>query len=256
MIRLTFAMRRRPGDSLEDFKRYWLEQHGTLARKHAESLGIRRYVQAHRLEEELGGLMRSARGGMEEPYDGVAKVWWDDAESLAQAAGSSRGQQAGAALLEDEKQFVDLPRSPMWLAYDYPQVNPTPENIIARPGSGRVNLMFPLRMRADVGFEAGQHYWHTQHGPLIRSLAHDWGILRYVQVHRTETPLEETFRASRSTEVDAYDGHAELWFDRSDLTVTAPERREAVERVVADEAKFIDFDRSSIWFAEEHVLIE
>jgi hypothetical protein len=50
---------------------------------------------------------------------------------------SAAGREAGAALLEDEAHFIDLPHSPLWLAYEYPQVNPTPETVVpgrAMPG--------------------------------------------------------------------------------------------------------------------------
>jgi uncharacterized protein (TIGR02118 family) len=256
MIRLTFLLRRKPGTTLEDFQTDWRARHGPLVASLATTLRIRRYIQSHTLDDELAAAMRKARGGMEAPYDGVADVWWESEAALAQAAASEAGQRAAQALLDDEMRIIDGPRSPMWLAHEHPQINPACESLVARPRSGLVKLVFPLRMRAELGSEAGRLDWRTQHGPLIRSQAMASGILRYVQVHRFASELEPGFRASRGVVVDAYDGHAELWFDRARLSVASPVGAEAARRAVQDERRFIDFDRSSIWLAHEHVLVD
>jgi hypothetical protein len=93
------------------------------------------------------------------------------------------------------------------------------------------------------------------HGPLARSMAPATGILRYIQVHRYESPLEAALRESRGTTVEPYTGHAEAWVDRSvqrDDPVATGGRRAARE----DEARFIDFARSTRWAGKEHVLID
>jgi uncharacterized protein (TIGR02118 family) len=256
MIRLTFLLRRKPALDLEAFQHDWRSRHGPLVASLATTLGIARYVQVHTLEEPLGERMRAARGGMESPYDGVAELWWESEEVLAGALETPAGQDAARVLAEDEARFIDLRRSPLWLAHEYPQVNPTPETLVARPRSGLVKLFFALRLRGGLTLAEGQRDWHTRHGPLIRSQAAASGIRRYVQVHRYESPLEPTLRASRGVEVEAYAGHAELWLDRTDLSIRTPDRAEAADRAVRDEARFIDFARSSIWLGHEHVLID
>ncbi|HBQ49001.1 MAG TPA: EthD family reductase, partial [Hyphomonas atlantica] len=47
MIKLTFCLRRLPHLSREEFQVYWREKHAPLVAKHAEVLGILRYVQNH-----------------------------------------------------------------------------------------------------------------------------------------------------------------------------------------------------------------
>jgi hypothetical protein len=42
MIKLVFYVRRRSGLSAEDFKRYWIENHAPLVKKHAPALGATR----------------------------------------------------------------------------------------------------------------------------------------------------------------------------------------------------------------------
>ena len=256
MIRITFLLRKKPELVKDEFHRYWLEEHGPLVAGHARRLNALRYVQVHTLEDPANEAMAQARGGMEAPYDGVAELWFENRQALVSAMESSEGRQAGAELLEDEARFIDLPNSPLWLATEYPQVNPTPENIVARPRDTIVKLYFPLRCRADLGEAEAQRYWHASHGPLIRRQAAGSGILRYVQVHRIEDELESALRSVRATAVDAYTGHAELWFDRAaTAAATAPERRLAGERAVEDEARFIDFERSAMWLAKEHELV-
>lgn len=102
----------------EEFQRYWLEQHGPLVRAHAEALGIRRYVQSHTLPNETHAVLRSSRNAPE-PYDGVAELWFDSLEELASAMSSAEGRAAGAALMEDERRFIDHSRSPVFLAEEH-----------------------------------------------------------------------------------------------------------------------------------------
>jgi len=255
MIRLVFLLRRKASLSLAEFQRYWREEHGPLVAGHAGHLGVLRYTQSHRLEDEMNERMQQARDGMEPEYDGVAELWWDSEAVLASALTTTSGTAAATALLEDEHRFIDLPESPLWLSHEYPQVNPTPENIVARERSGIVKLHFPLRFRNDLAPEEARLYWHTTHGPLIRSQATASGMLRYQQVHRYASGLEADLRRARGTTVAAYDGHAEVWFDRS-LPRTGPEARAASRRAIEDEARFIDFKRSTMWLGKEFVFVD
>jgi len=119
MMKLVFCLRRLPHLSRAEFQRYWRETHGPLVRRHAAVLGIRRYVQAHTLEDPVQDALRASRGGPE-AYDGVAELWWDDLETLAQVTASPEGRAAGLALLEDEQRFIDLARSPLFVAIEHP----------------------------------------------------------------------------------------------------------------------------------------
>lgn len=256
MIRLTFLLRRKPELDLAEFQAYWRQRHGPLVASHAHTLGMLRYVQVHTLEDPINAQMAEARGGMEDPYDGVAEVWWRSKQELLQVLGDEETQDAVAELVEDEAKFIDLPRSPLWLAYEYPQVNPVPEELVARERSSVVKLYYPLRHPADQSEEEAQWYWRTHHGPLIRAGAEAGGILRYLQVHRAETELEEGLREPRGTEVEAYAGHAELWLDRRALGAPTPEGRRGAELAVEDEGRFIDFARSAMWIAKERVFVD
>ena len=60
-------------------------------------------------------LLRRSRGCADVHYDGVALISFDSLEALAAAAGSPAGEEAGAELLEDERRFIDLEGSVIWL---------------------------------------------------------------------------------------------------------------------------------------------
>jgi uncharacterized protein (TIGR02118 family) len=119
VIKLVFTIRRRPGMSREEFQHYWREHHAPLVRRHAETLRIRRYVQTHARETELDEALATSRENEPDQYDGVAELWWDSVEDLMAAYSSEAGQAAGAELLEDERRFIDLPRSALWLGEEH-----------------------------------------------------------------------------------------------------------------------------------------
>ncbi|HYV56944.1 MAG TPA: EthD domain-containing protein [Candidatus Nitrosopolaris sp.] len=119
MIKLVFCLRRRPELSTSDFHLYWRETHAPLVRRHAATLRIQRYVQLHTLDDTLNAALQGTRGGPE-PYDGVAELWWNSRDDLAAAIATPEGQRAGAALLEDERRFIDLTQSPLWIAEEHP----------------------------------------------------------------------------------------------------------------------------------------
>jgi hypothetical protein len=254
VIRLVFLLRRKAGSSLAEFQDRWRLDHGPLVASHQTRLGILRYTQSHRLDDAMNDGLARARGGMEEPYDGVAELWWESEAALGAASGTDGGRRAGAELLADEAEFIDLAASPLWLAHEHPQVNPSPEHLVARPRSRFVKLHFPLRHVPALSFDDARRYWRVQHGPLIRSMAPSMGMARYQQVHRFESSVEAALRAARGTVTDAYTGHAEAWFDRS--VPGGPEAAAAGRRAIEDERTFIDLPRSAIWVGKEHVFVD
>ena len=152
MIRLTFVLRRKAGMSLAEFQQYWREKHGPLVASHATTLNILRYVQVHTLDDPANDQLAGARGIMEKPYDGVAELWWTTRDALAAPIGSPTGQEAARELAEDEAKFIDLPNSPLWFAYEYPQVNPC-EDLVAREHSAFIKLFFCFRHRPDLSLD-------------------------------------------------------------------------------------------------------
>jgi uncharacterized protein (TIGR02118 family) len=243
--------------SRQEFQDYWRNVHGPLVAKHSTALGIRRYVQSHTLDDPINDLLREPRG-TQDPYDGVAELWWNHEDQVAEGIGTPEGQEAALELLEDEKKFIDFSRSSLYWGTEVPQINPTPENIVARVESPIIKLCFFGTHRPELTREESALYWRMHHGPLVRSLAQAARIKRYLQVHSLETPLNEALRAPRGEMAEPFDGNAELWFDRLELmgSATTPEGARAMELMVEDEAKFVDFKRAALWIAKEHVFID
>ncbi|HET9475998.1 MAG TPA: EthD domain-containing protein [Dehalococcoidia bacterium] len=121
-----------------------------------------------------------------------------------------------------------------------------------------IKLTFCLRRLPQMSLEECQKYWLETHGPLVRKHAAALRIRRYVQVHRTESPINEAMRLNRQAG-EPFDGVAELWWDSIqdivEATVT-PEGREASRVLLEDERRFIDFTRSALWVGEEHPIVE
>ena len=155
MIRLEFVLRRKPSMSLVEFQKRWHEGHGPIVAKHATNLNILRYVQLHTLDDPMNEQMAKARGGMEPPYDGVAELWWTTARGTGyRIRGVRRERSPPKNYSKTRRRFIDLPNSPLWLAYEYPQVNPS-EDLVARPSSSLVKLFFPLRQPCQPDARAG-----------------------------------------------------------------------------------------------------
>lgn len=118
MVKMIFAIRRLPELSPAEFHRYWREEHGKLAREKLPGLRARRYVQTHTLDTPFNEVLRESRSGGE-PYDGIVEIWWDSLDDLEAASSTPEGASASAELLEDEKRFIDLERSSIWLAEEH-----------------------------------------------------------------------------------------------------------------------------------------
>jgi uncharacterized protein (TIGR02118 family) len=123
MVKLIFCLHRRPELSREAFQAYWRDKHAPLVASFASALGIRRYVQCHTLDESSFAAMTASRGSLP-GYDGVAELWFDSLEQCLAARGPD-ARAAGRALLEDERRFIDLSRSPLFFASELP-VHPPP----------------------------------------------------------------------------------------------------------------------------------
>ena len=82
-------------------------------------------------------------------------------------------------------------------------------------------------------------------------------MIKLVQTHTVEGGLNAALAETRST-VEAYDGLAEVWWDSLDALVAAfgsEEGRRVNETLTEDEARFIDFERSSLFLTEEHTIL-
>ena len=120
MIKLTFCITRLPHLSRAEFQDYWRNHHGPLVKSFQDALKIRRYVQLHALPDELSAGLRGPRDAPQ-GYDGIAELWLERIEDLS--GNDPEARKAGRALLEDEKKFIDLAKSPIWLSEEHEIIN-------------------------------------------------------------------------------------------------------------------------------------
>ena len=125
MIKLVFNLRRRPEMTRDEFQAYWRDRHAPLVSRHAETLRIRRYVQTHARSSEVAAAQSAARGGEPDVYDGQAELWWDSFDDVAAVVSTPAGLQAALELLEDERRFIDLEHSPLWIGEEHEVVPST-----------------------------------------------------------------------------------------------------------------------------------
>jgi uncharacterized protein (TIGR02118 family) len=118
MLKLFLCLHRKEGMSMEAFQQYWRERHAPLVRKHAEAIGVKRYIQAHTLATPHNETLRSFRAGPEW-FDGVAELWFDEGTEDP-ASWSDKFQAAVQLLIEDEREFIDLSRSPVFWTVERP----------------------------------------------------------------------------------------------------------------------------------------
>jgi len=111
---MVFCLRRLPGLSPAAFSDYWRDRHAELFRTYAQALNVTRYTQTHTLDLALNDAVRAGRGAPA-AYDGVAQVWFPGLEELLAGVTGAEGRAAGAALIEDEKNFIDHANSPIWI---------------------------------------------------------------------------------------------------------------------------------------------
>ncbi len=113
MLKLTFCLTRLPSLSREAFQDYWINTHAPLVASVAKTLQIRRYVQTHSYPQAASEVLRAGRGAPGD-YDGVAELWFDSLDAVAANAERPEAREAGRRLLEDERRFIDLSKSPLW----------------------------------------------------------------------------------------------------------------------------------------------
>lgn len=96
-----------------------------------------------------------------------------------------------------------------------------------------------IQRRADLSFEQFMTHWTQIHANLISENAAALGIIKYIQLHRPDGSAKaRTHSASRPQ----YDGIAEVWYESEEhfrALGKTDESQRAVEKVIADQKKFI-----------------
>ncbi len=118
MIKLVMCVNRKQDLSREEFQEYWLNNHGPLLQKFAQSYGVKKYVQSHTIESVLNEKVRESRKILQE-HDGIAELWWESEEAFVKAITSEEGQKLRNVFLDDEAKFVDFKNSAAFFTKEY-----------------------------------------------------------------------------------------------------------------------------------------
>jgi len=118
MIKLVFCARRRKGMSREEFQEYWLNHHGPLFQKFAETYRAVRYVQSHTIDSPLNENLKKSRG-LADAYDGIGEIWWESEKDFIEAISSPDGQELRKIFIEDEAKFVNLSGSSAFFTVEH-----------------------------------------------------------------------------------------------------------------------------------------
>jgi len=89
MVKQIFLVKKKPGMTFDDFRKYYLGVHAPLVKKSFPE--IRKYVVNFALQR-----------GKETLYDAITEIYWDDVETIIRAAKSGTYQKT---IGPDEKNF-------------------------------------------------------------------------------------------------------------------------------------------------------
>ncbi|MFC1822261.1 EthD family reductase [Thermodesulfobacteriota bacterium] len=99
MIKLLAFLKRKDGITFEEFSNYWKDNHGPLVKKLLPE--AKRYVQNHARKGSEKG---------EQPFDGVAELWFESDEAWKKTAAAFGGEE-GKTIQKDELNFLDQSKS-------------------------------------------------------------------------------------------------------------------------------------------------
>jgi len=105
LVKTIFQLKRKPGMSLADFRKYWVEVHGPLVRKLP---GLRRYVQCHTID--------GAYTYAEPKWDGVAQLWVDNVAAMQSMMDSKEFTEGS---WPDAEKFLDLSLARSFVAQEH-----------------------------------------------------------------------------------------------------------------------------------------
>lgn len=113
-VKIAFLLARKDGLSPAECQATWLRDHGPLAAGFAEVMHMAKYVQSHAIAPAVNERLRASRNSAS-PLDGVTEIWLNSLADLKRGVETEAGRAASAALIEDERRFVQMNRSRCFL---------------------------------------------------------------------------------------------------------------------------------------------
>jgi uncharacterized protein (TIGR02118 family) len=190
MIKVIWAMHRRPDVSPDEFYRHWHQRHGLDLG--AKVSGMRRYVQHHTLAE--------ARDGQRPvpTHDGASIAWFDDLPQMFETFASPEWQAQSA---DARNIFANDADHQTGVVYAQERV------VIDGQVTPAMVKMISLACKdPSISWDEFRDRWYA-HGELCAKVP---GQRRYVQNH----PLREVYEGRVEVRLaPTHDGWAEHWFD-------------------------------------------
>lgn len=220
MIKVYALLPKRPDITAERFHEHW----STIHREHALRIDrLRRYVQAHRIHEDLPGIATS-------PYEGVPEVWYDSRESAL-------GQQDDPSYTEyaqrDEPNFVDM----TGIAWVHTDERLLRDDLPLEQDTDVAKLLLFVKRAAGTSPETFAERWPA----VAADLAAGTGVGR--------AAMATTLPAQYAEAEPTYDGVLELWW--SDLDALRAGWAAHGPAVLGGLAGIADVDRSRAHVAYE-----
>lgn len=122
-----------------------------------------------------------------------------------------------------------------------------------------IKIVFCLRRKQNLSPEEFRRYWLDHHAELVRRCAPALRLRRYTQSHTITDPRIAATVEARGSDIEPYDGVAELWWESIEDIIEAVATKEGSDAghdLLRDERNFIDQANSSIFYAEEYVIFD
>ena len=273
MYKILLCHRRQKGLGYSQLHRHWKEQRSRLVLDLREQLGFSRYAQLHQLSRGnligqavrlsrsagVSALIAAMQGGEkpakgdrharhDERWDVVDEFSYPSKEGLIQALTSAAGVDAVRLLVEDH-----TPRARHTAAIITEEFVAAEDTAASSP---RIAIMFCIRSARNMTRQEMQGYWETSHKQLTLSVQRNLKFSRLVQLHaRSDPGFSPVLEILQGSVGEEFDGAALLGYASQRKLVLAlsnPRALAANIKLVRDEATFIDLQRSTLVFGEEH----
>jgi uncharacterized protein (TIGR02118 family) len=130
-----------------------------------------------------------------------------------------------------------------------------PDGTMAKP---MIKIFFILVKRRDMTEKDFHAYWLQKHSPLVRSLADDMRMRRYIQSHLVPSPMATAATQARALQPNPYQGIAEVWWNSEEdmkAAFSTQAGAAAGAKLVEDEKKFLDC-QTLIFMSREYQIFD
>jgi hypothetical protein len=115
-LKATYLLTKRDDLTQAQCHETWLRDHGPLVASFAEPLQMAKYVQSHAIAPEVNAGIQAGRN-YEPPLDGITEVWIKPSDGTS--ADPEAARKGSAALVEDERRFVQMEKSRLFLTREH-----------------------------------------------------------------------------------------------------------------------------------------